>query len=377
MDFALSEEQEMLRNSARDFLTKECPKTLVRQMETDEKGYSPNLWKGMADLGWTGLVFPETYGGSGMTFLDLAVLIEELGRALAPSPFLPTVVYCGLPILAAGTEEQKKQFLPKIAKGDMIMTLALTEPSATWDAGGITVKATAEGDDFVISGTKLFVSDAHIASYLLVVARTKEGKHKEEGITLFLVDAKSPGITLNPLKTMGSDKQFEIIFNKVKVPKKNILGKLDHGWSIIQDLMPKATLAQCALMVGGSQQVLEMTVSYAKERVQFGKPIGSFQAIQHKCANMATDVDGSRFITYQAAWKLNEGLNCALEVSMAKAWVSEAYRRTCAEGHQIHGGIGFIKDHDMQLYYRRAKASELAFGDADYHRELVAKQIGL
>ena len=377
MDFALSEEQEMLRNSARDFLTKECPKTLVRQMETDEKGYSPNLWKGMADLGWTGLVFPETYGGSGMTFLDLAVLIEELGRAIAPSPFLPTVVYCGLPILAAGTEEQKKQFLPKIAKGDMIMTLALTEPSATWDAGGITVKATAEGDDFVISGTKLFVTDAHIANYLLVVARTKEGKHKEEGITLFLVDAKSPGIKLNALKTMGSDKQFEIIFTKVKVPKKNILGKLDHGWSVIQDLLPKATLAQCAWMVGGSQQVLEMTVSYAKERVQFGKPIGSFQAIQHKCANMATDVDGSRFITYQAAWKLNEGLNCALEVSMAKAWVSEAYRRTCAEGHQIHGGIGFIKDHDMQLYYRRAKASELAFGDADYHRELVAQQIGL
>lgn len=377
MDFALSEEQEMLKNSARDFLTKECPKTLVRQMETDDKGYSPNMWKGMADLGWTGLVFPEAYGGSGMTFLDLSVLIEELGRALAPSPFLPTVVYCGLSILAAGTEEQKKHFLPKIAKGDMIMTLALTEPSATWDAGGITVKATAEGDDFAISGTKLFVPDAHIANYLLVVARTKEGKHKEEGITLFLVDAKSPGIKLNALKTMGSDKQFEVIFNKVKVPKKNILGKLDHGWSVIQDLLPKATLAQCAHMVGGSQQVLEMTVAYAKERVQFGKPIGSFQAIQHKCANMATDVDGSRFITYQAAWKLNEGLNCALEVSMAKAWVSEAYRRTCAEGHQIHGGIGFIKDHDMQLYYRRAKASELAFGDADYHRELVAQQIGL
>ncbi len=377
MDFALSEEQEMLRNSARDFLTKECPKTLVRQMETDEKGYSPGLWKGMADLGWMGLVFPEEYGGSGMTFLDLSILIEELGRALAPSPFLPSVVYCGLPIMAAGTEEQKKQFLPKIAKGEMIMTLALTEPSATWDAGGITVKANAEGDDFVISGTKLFVPDAHIASYLLVVARTKEGKHKEDGITLFLVDARSPGIKLNLLKTMGSDKQFEVIFNKVKVPRKNILGKVDHGWPIIQDLMPKATLAQCAFMVGGAQQVLEMTVNYAKERVQFGRPIGSFQAIQHKCANMATDVDGSRFITYQAAWKLSEGMNCALEVSMAKAWVSEAYRRTCAEGHQIHGGIGFIKDHDMQLYYRKAKASELAFGDADYHRELVAQQIGL
>ncbi len=377
MDFALSEEQEMLRNSARDFLTKECPKTLVRQMETDEKGYSPAMWKGMSDLGWMGLVFPEQYGGSGMTFLDLSILIEELGRALAPSPFLPTVVYCGLPILAAGTEEQKKQFLPGIAKGDIIMTLALTEPSATWDAGGITVKATAEGDDFVISGTKLFVHDAHIANYFLVVARTKEGKRKEDGITLFLVDTKSPGIKLNPLKTIASDKQFEVVFNKVKVPKKNILGKLDHGWSIIQNLVPRATLAQCAYMVGGAQQVLEMTVNYAKERVQFGRPIGSFQAIQHKCANMATDVDGSRFITYQAAWKLSEGMDCGLEVSMAKAWVSEAYRRTCAEGHQIHGGIGFIKDHDMQLYYRRAKASELAFGDADYHRELVAQQIGL
>ena len=377
MDFALSEEQEMLRNSARDFLTKECPKTLIRQMETDEKGFPANLWKGMADLGWMGLVYPEQYGGSGMTFLDLAVLIEELGRAIVPVPFLSTVVYCGLPILAAGTDEQKKQFLPRIAKGDMIMALALTEPSASWDAGGIETKATPEGDHFVINGTKLFVQDAHIANYMLVVARTKEGKHKEEGITLFLVDAKSPGIKLTPLKTIASDKQFEVVFHNVKVPKKDILGKQDHGWAIIQDMIPKATLAQCAYMVGGAQQVLEMTVNYAKERVQFGKQIGSFQAIQHKCANMVTDVDGARFITYQAAWKMAEGLPTALEVSMAKAWVSEAYRRTCSEGHQIHGGIGFIKDHDMQLYYRRAKANELAFGDAAHHRELVAQQIGL
>ena len=377
MDFALSEEQEMLRNSARDFLTKECPKTLIRQMETDEKGFPANLWKGMADLGWMGLVYPEQYGGSGMTFLDLAVLIEELGRAIVPAPFLSTVVYCGLPILAAGTDEQKKQFLPKIAKGDIIMALALTEPSASWDAGGIETKATPEGDHFVISGTKLFVQDAHIANYMLVVARTKEGKHKEEGITLFLVDAKSPGIKLTPLKTIASDKQFEVVFHNVKIPQKDILGKQDHGWAIIQDMIPKATLAQCAYMVGGAQQVLEMTVNYAKERVQFGKQIGSFQAIQHKCANMVTDVDGARFITYQAAWKMAEGLPTALEVSMAKAWVSEAYRRTCSEGHQIHGGIGFIKDHDMQLYFRRAKANELAFGDADYHRELVAQQIGL
>lgn len=377
MDFALNEEQEMLRKMSRDFLENECPKSLVREMEEDEKGYSPELWKKMAELGWIGLVFPAEYGGEGLSFLDLTVLIEEIGRALVPAPYLSTVVYCGMAILAAGSDEQKREFLPKIAKGDLILTLALTEPSASWNANGVTVKAVPEGDDFVISGTKLFIPDAHVADYLLCVARTKDSDNEEDGITLFLVDAKSQGLSCTPLKTIASDRQFEVIFDKVKVPRKNMLGKPDQGWAIIKDILQKAALAQCALMVGGAQQVLEMTVNYAKERVQFGRPIGSFQAIQHKCADMATDVDGCRFITYQAAWKMHEGLPCDLEVSMAKAWVSEAYRRTCVEGHQIHGGIGFIKDHDMQLYYRRAKASELAFGDADYHRELVAQQIGL
>ncbi|UCC59701.1 MAG: acyl-CoA/acyl-ACP dehydrogenase [Dehalococcoidia bacterium] len=377
MDFALSEEQEMLRKMARDFLENECPKSLVREMEEDEKGYSPELWKKMADLGWMGLVLPAEYGGEGMAFLDLAILIEEMGRALVPAPYLSTVVYCGMPILAAGTEEQKKEYLPKIAKGELILSLALTEPSASWEPSGVETKAVADGDDFVINGTKLFISDAHIADYLLCVTRTKEGAAGEDDITLFLVDAKSKGINLTALKTIADDKQFEVVFDNVRVPKSNMLGELNGGWAVIKDMLPQATLAQCALMVGGAQQVLEMTVNYAKERVQFGKPIGSFQAIQHKCANMATDVDGCRFVTYEAAWKLSEGLPCSLEVSMAKAWVSEAYRRTCAEGHQIHGGIGFIKDHDMQLYYRRAKSSELIFGDADYHRELVAQQIGL
>ena len=377
MDFALNEEQEMLRKMARDFLENECPKSLVREMEDDEKGYSPELWKKMAELGWMGLGFPTEYGGEGMAFLDLAVLIEELGRALVPGPYLSTVVYCGLAIQAAGTDEQKRELLPKIAKGDLTLTLAWTEPSASWDPSGVETKAVADGDDFIISGTKLFISDAHIADYLLCVTRTRESADKGDGITLLLVDAKSPGISCTPLQTIASDRQFEVVFDKVRVPKKNMLGELDRGWAVIQEMLPKAILAQCALMVGGAQQVLEMTVNYAKERVQFGKPIGSFQAIQHKCADMAIDVDGCRFITYQAAWKLSKGLPSALDVSMTKAWVSEAYRRTCVEGHQIHGGIGFIKDHDMQLYYRRAKASELMFGDADYHRELVAEQIGL
>jgi alkylation response protein AidB-like acyl-CoA dehydrogenase len=377
MDFSLNEEQEMLRKMARDFLANECPKSLVREMEEDETGYSPDLWKKMAELGWMGLAFPEQYGGEGMGFLDLAVLIEELGRAIVPGPYLPTVVHCGCPILAAGTEDQKKQLLGKIAKGEMIMTLALTEPSATWEPWGVETKAVAEGDNFVITGTKLFVSDAHVADYMLVVARTKEGPNPEEGITLFIVDAKSPGVKLTPLKTIALDRQSEVAFDKVRVPKANILGQPDKGWPVVKDMLQKATLAHCAYMVGGAQQVLEMSVAYAKERVQFGVPIGSFQMIQKKCADMAVEVDGARFITYEAVWKMSEGLPCSLELSMAKSWVSDAYRRACVEGQQIHGGIGFIKDHDMQLYYRRAKAAELAFGDADYHRELVAEQIGL
>jgi alkylation response protein AidB-like acyl-CoA dehydrogenase len=377
MDFSLSEEQEMLRKMARDFLEKECPKALVREMEEDEKGYSPELWRKMAELGWIGLVFPEQYGGEGLSFLDLAVLIEEMGRALVPGPYVSTVVYCGSAILAAGTDEQKQELLPKIARGDLILTLALTEPSATYEPAGIEVKAVPDGDDFIINGTKLFIPDAHVADYLLCVTRTGESADGEDGITLFLVDARSEGISCEPLKTIASDRQFQVSFKGVRVPRKNMLGEAGRGWDIVKEFLPRATLAQCALMVGGAQQVLEMTVDYAKERVQFGSPIGSFQAIQHKCADMATDVDGCRFITYQAAWMLSQGLPCAAQVSMAKAWVSDAYRRVCVEGHQIHGGIGFIKDHDMQLYYRRAKLNELAFGDADYHRELVAQQIGL
>lgn len=372
MDLSLSEEQEMLKKMARDFIAKECPKTLVRQMEEDQKGYTPDLWAKMAELGWMGLAFPEAYGGGGGSFLDLAVLLEEQGRGCLPGPFFSTVVLGGYTILEAGTEEQKKEFLPKIAQGKEIMTLALTEPSATYSADGIELTAAPEGDDFILNGTKLFVPDAHIANHLIVVAKGARG-----GITLFIVDARSPGISYTLLKTIASDKQCEVAFNNVRVSKKNILGPPGKGWLVVEKVLQRAAVAKCAEMVGGAQQVLEMTVEYAKQRVQFGKPIGSFQAVQHHCANMAIDVDGCRFITYQAAWMLSEGLPCAKEVAMAKAWTSEAYRRVTALGHQVHGGIGFIKDHDMQLYYRRAKAAEVTFGDADFHREVVAREIGL
>ena len=376
MDLTLTEEQEMLRKQARGFLENECPKSLVREME-DERGYSPQLWRKMAELGWLGLVFPEEYGGIGGSFLDLTILLEEFGRALVPSPFLPTVVYCGLPILAAGTVEQKQDFLPKIAAGEIIMSLAWTEPSASYRPSGIAVEATPSGDDYIISGTKLFVPDAHIADWLLCVTRTGESEKEEEGVTIFLMDAKSSGLSYTPLSSLASDKQFEVVFDGVRVPKRNMLGELDYGWEIMEKAMGKAAIAQCALMVGGAQQVLEMSVAYASERVQFGRPIGSFQAIQHKCANMSIDLDGARFTTYRAAWELSEGLPATTEVAIAKAWTSEAYRRICAEGHQIHGALGFSKDHDMQLYFRRAKVWEVTFGNADFHRHVIAEQMGL
>jgi alkylation response protein AidB-like acyl-CoA dehydrogenase len=374
MDLGLDEQQEMLKNFARDFLEKECPESLVREMEEDEKGYSPNLWKGMAQQGWMGLVIPEKYGGTDMNLCELVVLLEEFGRALVPGPFISTVVLGGMPIMDAGTDAQKDQFLPKIASGDLIMTMALTEPSAKWTADGVTLTAKKEGGDYVLNGTKLFVPDAHVSDYMIVVART--GGSGEDGITLLLVDSKSPGIKFEQLKTIAADKQSEVTFENVKVPAANLLGQEGKGWGIVEKTQKVATVAACAYLVGLSQMDFDTTLNYAKERVQFGRPIGSFQAIQHKLADAVIDVDGSRFITYKAAWSLQEGEPDAdLMINMAKAWTSDASRRVVAHGQQIHGGIGFTKEYKIQLYFRRQKWMELMWGDADYHREKVAQAL--
>ena len=377
MDFTLSEEQEMLRKTARDFLSDKCPKSLVREMGADEKGYLPELWQEMAGLGWMGLVFPEKYGGSDMSFLDLAVLLEEMGRACLPGPFFSTVVPGGLTILDAGNEEQKQDYLPKIAGGEAIFTLALTEASAQYDAASIAVEATADKDAYIIDVIKLFVPDAHIADCLLCVARTSEPSKPEDGLTIFIVDTKSPGLSYEALKTIASDKLYEVVFDQVKVPRENILGQLDQGWSVVQKMIDRAVVAKCCDSVGIVQQALEMTLDHAKERRQFDRPIGSFQIIQHYCADMATDVDGMRFSTYQAAWMLSEGIPCAKEIAIAKVWVGDAYERVVTLAHQIHGAIGCTIDHDLQLYTKRGKAAQLSFGSGDFYREIVAQQMGL
>jgi alkylation response protein AidB-like acyl-CoA dehydrogenase len=375
MDLGLSEEQEMLKNAARDFLEKEVPEKYVRDMEEDEKGYSPEVWSKMAGLGWQGLIIPESYGGSDFGFLDLVVLLEEFGRALVPGPFIPTVL-ATLAILEGGSEDQKKQYLPKIASGEQIGTLAVTEPSARWDAEGIQLKAEKSGDGYTLNGTKLFIPDAHVSDFMVVAART--GGSGENGITLFVVDTKSAGITTTVLKTIASDKQCEVKFENVKVPASAVLGAEGQGWKTLEQVQLKATVAECAYLVGLAQMDFEISVNYAKERVQFGRPIGSFQAIQHKCADMVTDVDGARFITYRAAWSVAEGEpDAALNVHMAKAWCSDATRRVVAHGQQIHGGIGFTKDYKIQLFFRRQKRSELMWGDGDFHREAVAEALSI
>jgi alkylation response protein AidB-like acyl-CoA dehydrogenase len=376
MDFDFNDEQKMLQKGARDFLEKECPKSLVRQMAADERGNPPELWNKMAQLGWLGLIFPEKYGGGGGNIIDMVALEEEMGRACLPGAFFSTVLLGGLFILNNGNEEQKQDLLPKVARGEVILTLALTEPSGSYYATAVETKAVSVKDDYIISGTKLYIPDAHIADYIICIARTQKGTKPEEGITAFLVDRKSAGITCTLLKTIAGDKLCEVIFDKVRVPKKNIVGKLDQAWGPLEQTLQQVRIARCAEMVGGSQKVLEMSADHAKQRIVFDRPLGSFPVIQHYIANMVMDIDGSRFLTYEAAWRFSEGLSCAKEIAMAKAWTSEAYRKVTANGQQIYGGIGFTVESDMHLYFRRAKAGEVTLGDGNFEREMLARELG-
>ena len=369
MDYGLNEEQTMLKRIARDFLTAECPKKLVRQMAKDDKGYTAELWHKMAELGWMGLSFPAEYGGAAGTFLDLTVLLEEMGRACLPGPFFSTVVLGGMTILKSGNEAQKQELLRKITEGELVMTLAVTEPGIGYSTDKFTVEAIANGDNYIINGTKLFVPDAHVADSIICATRTKNG------ITSFVIEGKCPGIKCTLLKTVTGEKQCEVRFDEVTASNRNILGKEGGGHVQLQEVLRIAAIAKCAEMVGAAQRVVEMTVEHVKQRVQFGQPVGAFQAVQHHCANMLAYLDTSRVLTYKAAWMLSEQIPCVKEAAMAKAWVSEACNKVARLGHQCIGGVAFIEDHDLPLYSKRLKAWEATFGDADFHREVVAGEL--
>ena len=379
MDFGFNQEQELLRATARKFLENECPSEFVRQRMAEPAGVTDEFWAKLAEQGWLGLVYPEEYGGTGLGFVDLTVLMEEMGRAVMPGPFFSTVLLGGLAILEAGSAAQKKEWLGKISEGRARATLAFTEPNARWDAGAVTVTARERGGTFTLSGTKLFVLDAHVADVLVVAARTREGKRPEEGLSLFLVPKGARGLDVKLLPTMDQTRKLcEVTFADVAVGADALLGPKDGAWAPLSRVLDRATVALCAEMCGGAQRVLDMTTDYAKIRIAFGKPIGSYQGVKHRAADMLVEVENAKSLTYYAAWAVDENVpEAPLAASMAKAYVSDAFRRTAGAGIQLHGGIGFTWEHDLHLYFKRAKSSEFTFGDASYHRERVAQLINL
>lgn len=372
MDLTLTADQELIQTTAREFLTSRRAAADARATAGDPAGYSATLWKEMAGLGWTGLAFPEAYGGVGSGFLEVCLLAEEMGRARVPGPFVSTVACCGLPIARFGTEEQKAEWLGRIA-GGRVLGYVRAAPNGQWDATGSDITATETGDGFTLNGRALFAPYAGTADDLLVVAQS--GGPQE--LTVLLVDAASPGISREPLETAGADRMYRVDFERVEVPGDRVLGAPGAGRTVVEVIGDYGTAAICAEMVGGAQRVLEMTVEYAGQRHQFGHPIGAFQAVQHHCADMAVDVLSSRLITYEAAWRLSEGLEAREEVSLAKAWAGEAYERVCALGHQVHGAIGFTAEHDLHFFVRHAISTSLAFGDGDFHTERLARGLGL
>ncbi len=374
MNYELNEDHRIIKESAHRFLAEACSTDFVREMTEDERGFTPEFWTKMAELGWMGLPFPEEVGGSGMSFFDLAIILTEMGYFCVPGPFFSTVVLGGLTVLEAGNDEQKTRILSELAVGNRILTLAWLEEGGSWNPEGIRLRGESQDDQFLLSGTKLFVPDAHVADTIIVAARTGDAPTE---ISLFEVDAKAPGVGITLLDTLAGDKLCEVVFDNVKVPRANLLGEPGGAWPVLNNTLLRAAVGKAAEMDGGSQKALEFAVDYVKERVQFGKLVGTFQAVQHHCSNMLTYADTIHFMTFHAAWKIAEGLPYEAEASMCKAWVSEAHRKLVGLSHQVLGGVGFMEEHDLQLYFRRAKSAELAFGDASFHRERVAQAMGL
>jgi alkylation response protein AidB-like acyl-CoA dehydrogenase len=379
MDIGFTEEQELLRDSARRFLESECDTQFVRRQMAEPAAVTDEFWCKLAEQGWLGIVYPEEEGGSGLGLVDLVVLMEEMGRAVMPGPFLSTVLLGGAAIGKAGSPAQRRQWLPQIAAGTAKAALAWTEPNLRWDAAGITLVAREAAGGYTLSGTKLFVGDAHLADILVVAARTRDGSTMEDGVSLFLVPRDAPGLTITVLPTIDETRKLcEVGLDSVALRADALLGGEHMGWAPLSRVIANATVALAAEMCGGAQQVLDMTVAYAKIRVTFGKPIGSYQGVKHQAADMLVAIENAKSLTYYAAWAVDQGQGDALlAVSMAKAAASDMYRKVAGTGIQLHGGIGMTWEHDLQLYFKRAKASEVAFGDATWHRERVAQLMRL
>jgi alkylation response protein AidB-like acyl-CoA dehydrogenase len=371
VNFGFSEEQEELRRGVRRFLEDKSPSIEVRRLMETPEGYDPAVWSLMANqLGLQALTIPEEYGGAGFGYVELIVVLEEMGRSLLCAPFFSTVALAANALLVSGDEAAKADYLPGIASGETLATLAYSEESGRWDLDGITLGATQSGEGWQLTGTKSYVIDGHTANLILVAARSAAG------LSLFAVDAEAAGLTRTALATMDQTrKQAKLVFNGTPA---RLIGEDGGAGPVLSKTLDLAAVALAAEQVGGAQRVLEMSVEYAKHRIQFGRPIGSFQAIKHKCADMLLEVESAKSAAYYAGWAAAED-NDELPVTacLAKAYCSEAYFHAAAENIQIHGGIGFTWDHDAHLYFKRAKSSELILGDPSYHRELLAQRIGI
>jgi alkylation response protein AidB-like acyl-CoA dehydrogenase len=378
MDIGFSEEQELLRDTARKFLDSACTTKFVRERMATAEAVTPEFWSQLAEQGWLGINFSEDDGGSGLGLVDLVVLMEEMGRAVMPGPYLATALLGGAALREAGSPGQRQEYLPRIAAGELKATLAATEANARWDASGVTMAAQPSRAGYTLSGSKLFVPDAHLADILVVAARTRYGMTMEDGVSLFAVPKDAPGLGIALMPSIDETRKLcEVRFDNVALPHAALIGELHEGWRALARVHDGAAVALAAEMCGGAQRVLEMTVEYAKLREAFGKPIGSYQGVKHKCADMLVEVENAKSLTYYAAWAVDEKQpDATLAVSMAKAYASDASRKVSNAGIQLHGGIGMTWEHDLHLYMKRAKASEVAYGDATWHRERVASLLG-
>jgi alkylation response protein AidB-like acyl-CoA dehydrogenase len=374
MDVLPSDEEQMVKNAAREFLEAECPPSLARSMEKDELGYSPELWNKLAGLGWQGMSISEEYGGQGLPLTYLGIILEELGRAIAPVPFHSTIVPA-LTIASEGSEEQRREVLPRVSRGDLIMTWAFQEKDPRLLPEAVKTQATADGDHFVITGTKTFVDNFNVAEKCLVACRTAPASSDSAGISLFLVDTGSPGISHIPLTTLAKDKQSKVEFNEARVPRTSLVGELHQGWPVAQAMLDQATALLCAQMVGAARKDAEMAIEYSKNRVAFGRPIGAFQSVQHICADMIIWVDGAQLLTYEALWKMDQGLPASVEVSQAKAFCNDKCQAAVRYSQVLHGGMGFMMEFDLHLWYRRVSAWTMRLGTSFEHRARVARAL--
>lgn len=374
MDLNLTKRQENLRDRLRAQLDEVAPLGRSRSSAALPTGYDPDLWRRLAADGYLAVPFGGGARADGGGFLESCLVLEELARVRAPSPFLSTVLLCGSAIARWGSEPQRGQLLSEIESGDRVLALADAEPGNPWNELPAQTRAHSTDGGFLLEGVKSFVPYARVADSLLVVARLEEGgaSPADSGEGLFLVDPAAGGVRIEQLDTVDWDAYCTVTLDRVELPSSAFLGAAQGG--LIREW---GAAARCAEMVGGADRVLELCTEYVKKRTQFGRPIGSFQAVQHRCADMAVDALSSRLVSSEAIWRLDCGLEATQEVSVAKAWVGEAYNRICSSGHQIHGAIGYTAGHSMQLFYRHARSAELSFGDSDCHREILARHLGM